>query len=103
MIDYIEEKRDRWSAHDSDEGTEFGASLAVEVVQTLRGGDRPNVAQRETPDGEPEWLKLKWGIAIAARALDACSASANGYGGDMVRRRRRRYCPESAMLLFTGP
>ena len=100
LIDYIKEKRDRWSAHDNDEGTEFGASLAVEVVQTLRGGDRSNVGPGETPDIEPEWLKLKWGIAIAARALDVCSASGNSYGGDMVRKRRWRYRFESVMLLL---
>lgn len=88
LISYVKKKKDSWSRRDERDAN-FGASLAVDVVKTLSGGDCPKEACEGKPHGEPEWLRLKWGIAIAARALDVCSARVNTYCGDMVSQRRR--------------
>ena len=61
-----------------------GVSLALDVVRTLRGPRKVGCDLGIEDGGEPLWLHLKWGIALAARALDVRSAPANLPVADMV-------------------
>lgn len=54
--------------------TEFGVSLAVGVVRTLRGLSESGRRLGGPQGGEPLWRRLKWGMILAARALDVRAA-----------------------------
>lgn len=93
FIIYVRTQQNNWSGRD-DSDTAFGASLAVDVVKTLQGNVAEAAATEENSDVEPMWLKLKWGIAIAARALDVWSARTNNCSLDMVSELSKRCCHE---------
>ncbi|CAM9450533.1 unnamed protein product, partial [Laminaria digitata] len=68
--------------------TEFGVSMAVGVVRTLRGRSKKGGPLIEGARGDkPLWLKLKWGMVIAARALDVFAASRDMDEADLVKLR----------------
>lgn len=82
FLGYIDGLMDKWSGRDADES--FGINLAVAVVRQLRGPSTVNVTEmRHNVElgGEPEWLRLKWGLVIVSRGLDVLEAQTNGLEG----------------------
>ena len=71
-----------WAGYASFDTTR-GAYLAVKVIETFLGDRHPGYACTEKNDEDPTWLKLKWGVAIASRALD-WSSCRNGFDGGLV-------------------
>ena len=84
LVTYVKELHTRWAGHAEYDNTR-GACLAVEVI-TMFWGDRcPSyVDTTGKVGGDPAWLKLKWGVAIASRALDAWTAAKNNLQVDAV-------------------
>ena len=73
---YIEELQAKWIGVPAADEAKHGTSLAVDIVRTLLGpGDKGYREGEEEKKGQdPLWRRLKWGVAIAARALDVWSA-----------------------------
>lgn len=86
MLAYITALRVLWIGYASCD-TARGACLAVNVIKTFMGDGCPEFAFTENKVGYPIWLKLKWGVAIASRALDVWTSCRNGFNGDLVSRK----------------
>lgn len=86
MVVYTKSLRAKWTGHD-DFDTTRGAYLAVEAVRMFWGDKCPGYVGTEGEGEDPAWLKLKWGVAIASRSLDAWAAARNGFDVDMVSHR----------------
>lgn len=80
FIAYVDELKLTWD----DPEPEHGISLAVSVVRELRGPSKAGRGLDQEDGREPAWLELKWGIALAARALDVKTAPKNLPAADMV-------------------
>eukprot|EP00904_Undaria_pinnatifida_P008460 jgi/Undpi1/4744/HiC_scaffold_18.g08097.m1 len=75
LVSYAEGLKRDWRKQPAGVSTaEFGTSLAVGVVRTLRGLSRDGSLIEGVGGADPLWLKLKWGMATAARALDVFAA-----------------------------
>ena len=75
LVSYAEELVGAWEHRPAAQlTTEFGVSLAIDVVHTLRGLSESGRLVENPQGGEPLWRKLKWGMTIAARALDVYAA-----------------------------
>lgn len=81
FIAYVDELKLTWDNQEP----EHGISLAVSVVRELRGPSKAGCGRDQEKGREPAWLELKWGIALAARALDVKTAPTNLPSADMVR------------------
>lgn len=97
LISFVRTQQNSWSGRE-DSDTDFGVSLAVDVITTLQGKDTQAGAKAGKSNGEPMWLKLKWGMAVASRALDVWSARVNNCTVDMVNERSRRCFHERVTL-----
>lgn len=97
---YITELRETWNGH-TEHDSSRGAHLALEVVKVFWGDLCTGYRGTEKEGEDPVWLKLKWGVAIASRALDAWTAASNGFEVDMVRHQRRdcSTCPFSGKFV----
>ena len=82
LLAYRTSLRVSWVGYASFDTTR-GAYLAVKVIETFLGDRHPGYACTEKNDEDPTWLKLKWGVAIASRALD-WSSCRNGFDGGLV-------------------
>ena len=83
LVCYID-KLITWGGLQAGQGDAYGTSLAVRVVQALLGPEKAGNRRRQKKGGEPLWLRLKWGIAIASRAFDVWSAPSSLPNVDMV-------------------
>lgn len=78
MVSYAEELLGAWEQRPAAQlTTDFGVSLAVGVVRTLGGLSESGCRLEGPQGGEPLWRRLKWGMTIAARALDVSAAPGN--------------------------
>lgn len=78
VVSYAEELLGAWEQRPAAQlTTEFGVSLAVGVVRTLRGLSESGCRLECPQGGEPLWRRLKWGMTIAARAFDVSAAPGN--------------------------
>ena len=83
---YLNTFADDWIGHAACD-TAYGASLAVDVVKTFMGKNFTGYAIGDDDDEEPLWLRLKWGVAIASRALDVWTSCRHRNDDASVRRR----------------
>ena len=84
MVSYVDALKSKWRGVPTHQKLAHGVSLALDVVRTLRGPSKVGCGLGIEDGSEPLWLQLKWGIALAARALDVRSAPANLPVADMV-------------------
>lgn len=84
LISYVDGLKASWGRIDAAGATAHGISLAVDVVQTFLGPLRADYNPDQEEGDEPLWRRLKWGTAIAARALDVWSARSDLSPNDMV-------------------
>lgn len=93
FISYVRELQGAWHGRDAGDSA-FGVSLAVGVVTTLLGppevdggmDEKERLEGEEEEGQEPQWLQLKWGVAVVSRAFDVWSAFKHGLPhGDVVR------------------
>lgn len=80
FVTYVDELKLTWDRPEP----EHGISLAVRVVRDLRGPSKAGCGRAQEEGGEPAWLQLKWGIALAARAFDVTTAPTSLPVADMV-------------------
>ncbi|CAM9189562.1 unnamed protein product [Laminaria digitata] len=86
LVSYAEGLVGAWEKRPAAQSTtEFGISLAVGVVRTLRGRSKSGSLIQGKRGGKPLWLKLKWGMTIAARALDVFAAPRGMDEADLVK------------------
>eukprot|EP00904_Undaria_pinnatifida_P008442 jgi/Undpi1/4728/HiC_scaffold_18.g08081.m1 len=75
LVSYAEGLERDWRNQPAGVSTaEFGTSLAVGVVRTLGGLSRDGSLIEGVGGADPLWLKLRWGMATAARTLDVFAA-----------------------------
>ena len=84
MVSYVDALKSKWRGVPTHQKLAHGVSLALDVVRTLLGPSKVESGLGIEDGSEPLWLQLKWGIALAARALDVRSAPANLPVADMV-------------------
>ena len=84
LVTYVKTLKASWKDY-PDYDTTRSAFLVVEVVKMFSGDEYVGCVGTEKTGGGPTWLKLKWGVAIASRTLDAWTAAKNGFQVDMVR------------------
>ena len=91
LVEYIRQLSSSWVGH-AEYDTTCGARLGVEVITTFWGDRCPSYVGPNSKDGDdPTWLKLKWGVAIASRSLDAWTAAKNNFSVDAVSHYPREY------------
>eukprot|EP00904_Undaria_pinnatifida_P011040 jgi/Undpi1/7066/HiC_scaffold_21.g09540.m1 len=77
LVTYLKTLADDWIGHAAYD-TAYGAFLAVNVVKTFMGENYPGYTIDHDSNEEPLWLRLKWGVAIASRALDVWTSCRHG-------------------------
>lgn len=96
FVGYVRELEEAWHGRDADDPA-FGVSLAVGVVTTLLGPpevsgamDEKEALERPEEEGlDPQWLQLKWGVAVVSRAFDVWAAFEHGLPQEDVVRNGR--------------
>ena len=66
MVSYVDALKSKWRGVPTHLKLAHGVSLALDIVRALRGPFKVGCGLGIEDGGEPLWLQLKWGIALAA-------------------------------------
>lgn len=86
LVTYLKTLANDWIGHAAYD-TAYGAFLAVNVVKTFMGENYAGYTIDHDGNKDPLWLRLKWGVAIASRALDVWTSCRHGIDDTSVKRR----------------